>query len=189
MKVSSILLIAVGVPVMVSCRIMPIQMIRVSQSETFVQTFEFAKGKENQGKALDILEKQIGERNLDVLKNNYDRKDNTASLVNGLFEARGNINVNLSIAPKDHTTFFVDGNGRYFIVNKLKGHILYTSDFNLVPKHYDLRLLTVNREIVIEFNQQLINHFILPIKKGDSFGEENWNFEYNRNIAIHVRIN
>lgn len=58
-----------------------------------------------------------------------------------------------------------------------------------MPKHYDLRLLTVNREIVIEFNQQLINHFILPIKKGDSFGEENWNFEYNRNIAIHVRIN
>jgi len=162
MKRLSIWLWAVGLLSGVcSCRVLPIQMTRVTLSERFTQGFFDGSEPIPKLEMTKTVELLLGKSNYENLSNVAD-KPKLEQLQNKQCEAQGFININISLLPgtiyaKNNFNFFVSGNGQYAIVLKKDQLIYYTATFQLLEDIHSAVELQ-NGLVPIRFHQQFTGH-------------------------------
>jgi hypothetical protein len=134
-------------------KIIPIQMARTTQTESFEQTFEFlttASGyhsgtlrdldyQDAIDRQLDyVFNRLLGEKNWQRLKDLYGVGPLRGELVRQQIRSRGIVNLQISIDPLDHKVFYLEGSGRFFIVRDRSKEILLSGDFLLLPSEHRL---------------------------------------------------
>lgn len=122
---------------LVGCSVIPNQMARISQHEVYTQSYEFDDGQN----VSTLLTEILGENNRSSL-DAFDYLEDALKL--GNIEARGMFRFDLTPSPYDRNQFYIDGEGKYFVVNNIptddqKGQILYSGDFYLVKKKYEIK--------------------------------------------------
>lgn len=149
--------------------VIPIQMARTTQTESYEQTFNFltnVPGHPNEtlsgldyqdaiDRQLDnVFNRLLGMENWQRLKDLYGVGPLRGELVRQEIRARGIVIFQISIDPLDHTKFIVEGSGRFFLVRERSKEILLSGDFFLVPSKYSLDELdeghiTVDVELIV----------------------------------------
>lgn len=127
-----------------SCRVVPIQMVRVTQSESYIQTFTALKVTDqnvddpmvsnlsDQNKKIDdTFDKLLGNSNWQNIKDLYGLKGIRDDLLTGGVFVKGLFSFSLSINPLDQSEFLLDGAGRFFIVKEDEDLIMLSGDFNI----------------------------------------------------------
>ncbi len=148
-----------------SCRVVPVQVARVSLLESFCQSFEF-EGKTTEEKEANIdvaLDKLLGSANYQALKD-LEGGARLDELEQGLCQSCGTASITLSIVPNSILSstrfkFFVSGQGRYFIIMKKDSRIYYSADFRLLEEHHDASELAKGM-VIVRFQQRLVNYLI-----------------------------
>lgn len=133
-----------------SCGIIPIQMVRVTQTESYVQTFtalkidkinvdtEIYPAMRDQNEIIDIaFNNLLGTKNWQNIKDLYGLKDIRDELLSEKVYVKGLFSFSISINPLDHKEFYFEGNGRYFIIRDKTGEIMLTGDF-IIPLQTNL---------------------------------------------------
>ena len=150
-------------------KVIPIQMARTTQTESYEQTFDFLttapgypsetlRGLDYQDeidRQLDyVFNRLLGEKNWQRLKDLYGVGPLRGELVRQQVRARGIVIMQISIDPLDHTLFHLEGSGRFFLVRDHSKQILLSGDFLVVPSEHRLAELdeghiTVDVELIV----------------------------------------
>ncbi len=100
----------------------PIQTASVTQIEFYRQWYNF----ENLNQADRVFRNLVGEKNWELLKAKYiESKDD---LLNEI-EVQGSIVLKISPVPGDLDCFFMEGIGRYFLINRKNKAIMLSGDY------------------------------------------------------------
>jgi hypothetical protein len=146
-------------------RRVPIQFSRTTQTEFFKQYYEFGDAEEAKEKTKAIM----GEDAWDIFYyTKYGPSKDQILLQNvnsRKIYVRGAITLSIYLSPIDHDTIFVEGVGRYALVEKEadKEMILFTADFFVTNSTISIKreLKTENPIIDINISQFLVRHFVL----------------------------
>lgn len=150
-------------------KVIPIQMARTTQTESYEQTFDFlttVSGYNNEKLSgldyQDAIDRQLdnvfnsllGEENWQRLKDIYGVGPLRGELIRQEIRARGIVIFQVSIDPRDHASFFVEGSGRFFLVRERSNEILLSGDFFLVPSKHNLEeldrgFITIDVELIV----------------------------------------
>ena len=169
MKKSSILLSFI-VLISQSCRVIPIQMARVSMSESFKQSFLFTSGNSSHNDTSTvasikiqntdyILGKLLGSQTYKEIKD----KPQIEALRSGQCVSQGNVSLFLSVIPssfrsKNYLKFVVGGSGKYMIYLEREKQVYFSSDLQLLENEYHDMDELERGTITVHFKQQLTNH-------------------------------
>ena len=147
-----------------SCRVIPIQMVRVSQSEAYIQKFDVLEistrdsGSDSeflyaeQDKKIDeAFSKLLGTKNWQNVKDIFGLKEVRTKLLTGEITANGLLNILIYINPENHDEFFIEGNGRFFIINQSEGQIMLSGDFHIPTEKHKISEL-FDGQILISAN-------------------------------------
>ena len=137
------------------CRMVPVQMARVTQIETYEQWYEFS----NETYAGEVFEKIIGTKNWQTLIDHQLHKGIVQDVLRKKVLVRGNLVFTLSLAPRDHDRFFVEGVGRYQVIRTTTNEILFSADYHILDNIHSINDLRKNKILVIETRQRLTKHF------------------------------
>lgn len=133
-------------------RQVPIQMARVTQTDSYSQTFIIdspaireAQGAERD-KALDekmdnIFIHMIGAKNWQHLKNLYGISSLRNELISRRIHIDGLISFTIYLDPLDLDFIIIEGSGRYFAVRDETEAILMSGDFIIPPQRYAIKAL------------------------------------------------
>lgn len=134
-------------------RVIPIQLVRVSQTESYLQTFSFLKPSQTANDSKDgspttiqgqnqrmdeTFTKLLGPINWQNLKDLYGLGSLRNELIQNKIYLQGIMNVILYIDPVEHESFLLEGFGRYFLVRKKTSAILLSGDFHIPLKSHFL---------------------------------------------------
>ena len=116
-------------------RVVPVQIARISQIESYKQTFIFSEQGEDEKMPMDkVFTKLLGKYNWQNLKDSY----GTASLYRALIDEKiyleGIINITIYVDPLDIESFLLEGFGRYYLILGRTGEedeILLSGDFQI----------------------------------------------------------
>ncbi|HEC19021.1 MAG TPA: hypothetical protein ENI97_06715 [Gammaproteobacteria bacterium] len=133
-------------------RQVPIQMTRVTQTESYTQTFRlnnaFIDRKEQPARdqALDenmdkIFTTMIGAKNWQYLKDLYGISTIRDELIDGKIHMDGLITFNAYIDPTDLKHLVIEGSGRYFAIRDKTDAILMSGNFQIPPQRYRIKTL------------------------------------------------
>ncbi len=146
-------------------QLVPIQLGRIQQMETFQHTFEFSNAlparegsatREDEPRVItqylnaridDKMNLLLGSQNWQTLKNLYGLGELRDELVSGDIFIRGLLQYYITPDPYDHDRFLVEGTGRYFLIRQKTSAIMLTGDFFVGPETFqisDLRSGTLN---------------------------------------------
>lgn len=134
-------------------RQIPIQMTRVSQTESFTQTFLLKapsiqeKEISARDKALDermdnIFTNMAGAKNWQLLKNLYGISSVRNELMNGDIHMDGLFNFNVYLDPTDFDYLVLEGSGRFFAIRDKTDAILMSGDFHMPPQRYSIAFMS-----------------------------------------------
>lgn len=136
------------------CRIVPIQMVRVTQTESFKQTFDGLRMEQaerdvltrpanwDQNRKIDeVFNALLGTYNFQKIKDRYGLSAVRDELLAGSIVSEGMLNFTLYINPHDHSQFLIEGTGRYFIVRSSTGEIMLSGDFKIPLQIHQLDAL------------------------------------------------
>ena len=126
-------------------RQVPIQIARVTQTESYKQTFRIetplTKNMKNPEKDHKLDERMdkiftslIGPRNWQYLKNLYGVSDIRDELIKGKIHMDGLINFVVYLDPTDLDYIVIEGSGRYFAIRDKTSAILMSGDFYIPPQ-------------------------------------------------------
>lgn len=133
-------------------RVMPIQMARVTQTESYTQTYIL--GPENTVDIGDIpLERRekldarmdtifqhlLGARNWQYLKNLYGVNSIRDELIAKQIKMQGMLSFTAYLDPDDVRYTVFEGSGRFFAVRDKTGEILLSGDFHIPPQRYKIK--------------------------------------------------
>ena len=133
-------------------RIVPIQIVRISQNESYTQKFTFIRNitlntdsspdsaytlEQLQIKEMDrIFFKLLGQRNWQNLKDLYGLGKLRDELILGEIYIKGLLHLTLYVDPVEHNKFLIEGMGRYFLIRKETKAILLSGNFHIpLEKH------------------------------------------------------
>lgn len=145
-----------------ACRVVPIQMARISLSERYNQSFFDKPGTTfSYEEITGTLGGLLGQKNLTALRRTHNQE--IVQLQNKQCEAQGAVDIKLSLEPgsirsKDDFRFFVSGNGNYVILLKTTRQVFYTATFQLIEASHSASEL-FNGEVRARFRQQLIGAY------------------------------
>lgn len=129
----------------------PIQTASVTQIEFYRQWYNF----ENLNQADRVFKNLVGEKNWELLKAKYiESKDD---LLNEI-EVQGSIVLKISPVPGDLDCFFMEGIGRYFLINRKNKAIMLSGDYYIKNKRFSINDL-VNGVILLDTKQYIIHFF------------------------------
>lgn len=134
-------------------RQVPVQMARISQTESYKQRFLIStpdiekKAGIEQDQALDqrmdnIFSELAGPKNWQHLKNMYGIVSVRNELLAGRIHMDGLINFNVYLDPTDLDYVVVEGSGRYFAIRDETDAILMSGDFHIPPQRYVIASLS-----------------------------------------------
>jgi|GEM_PF-3469356 len=180
MKNSLLFLLLIVLSGLHGCRVVPVQMARVSLTERFSQGFFDKPGGVSNSEMTRTVQELLGPKNYEaLLRKAPERVD---QLKNQGCESRGFANFGLAVVPgsirsKQDFDFFVTGNGSYSIVLKRDDAVFYTSAFQLVEEIHSAAELR-NGLLKVHFRQQLIGHYASDPK----------NFTNESVVEVQVRL-
>lgn len=133
-------------------RQIPIQMTRVSQTDSYSQRFLLDNSKTTTSENLtakqrqhvdarmdDIFSKLIGSRNWQYMKNLYGVSSIRDELLEKRLHMEGLINLTTYLYPDEKLdTVILEGFGRFFAVRDKTNEILLSGDFHIKPQRYKL---------------------------------------------------
>lgn len=134
-------------------RQVPIQLARVSQQESYRQTFTIStpeiksiRDDTKRNNALDqrmdrIFIHMLGSVNWQYLKNHYGIQSIRNELMNGKIHMEGLINFNVYLdqfVGDDVGHLVIEGSGRFFAIRDKTRAILMSGDFTILPQRYAL---------------------------------------------------
>lgn len=137
-------------------RVIPIQLARVSQMESYKQTFTFLKPTLQEGtqdidllnriqyqtrKMDDIFIRLLGPINWQNLKDLYGLRSIRDELISKKIYIRGLISLTFYLDPVDQQSFTLEGMGRYFLIREKTGAILLIGDFHITSERHSLAVL------------------------------------------------
>src|SRR5438874_7765715 len=133
-------------------QIVPIQMARVSQTESYRQTFSFLassfseRDRDQEGADTTQLQNQridrvfsrlLGPDNWQTLKNLYGLGSLREELIREEIFIQGLVNFTIYLDPLDHQSFVTEGMGRYFLIREKTKEILLSGDFQILgDRHF-----------------------------------------------------
>ncbi|HKI87710.1 MAG TPA: hypothetical protein VKA38_01700 [Draconibacterium sp.] len=123
---------------------------RVTQSEAYRQTFiplkeSYRNNDEQEVYALydqnkkidDAFTKLLGQKNWQNIKDLYGLKSIRDELLSSEVSANGLLTFSITINPMDHSEFYIDGQGRFFIIRDRTDEIMLSGDFDIpLQKHF-----------------------------------------------------
>jgi hypothetical protein len=127
-------------------RVIPIQVARIHQTESYVQTYSLRDLKatpatdvadeiQAQNRRIDdVFGRLLGTPNWQVIKDLYGLGVVRDELLAKKIITRGLIDFTIYLDPFDHQRFFIEGAGRYFLVREKTGEILLSGDFSIPAK-------------------------------------------------------
>lgn len=126
-----------------TCRLVPVQMVRVTQTEFYTQTFESLKIETvqanlqdrpvdlDQNKHIDeTFTRLLGEKNWQSFKDRFGLRSVRDELLKGDIKAKGLLSLVIYINPTDHEEFLIEGSGTYFITRE-NDEVLLSGEFRL----------------------------------------------------------
>ena len=132
-------------------RQIPIQMARVTQTDSYTQTFilDIADNATNTELSIDarqqldarmdqIFIKLIGARNWQYLKNLYGVSSIRDELINKRIHMEGLVNFTAYLDPINNRYVIMEGSGRFFAVRNKTGEILLSGDYHIAPQRYKI---------------------------------------------------
>lgn len=133
-------------------RMVPIQTASMTQLEFYRQWYTF----ENLSHANRVFKDLVGEKNWEAIKAEY--LDFDKDLLNKNIEVQGSLVLKTSSVPGDLDCFFMEGLGRYFLLNKATKEIMLSGDFHIKNERYSINDL-VNGAILVRTKQYIIKFF------------------------------
>ena len=136
--------------------LVPIQMVRAPQFESYEQTFYFGGvswppreaaylNPETQRRINAEIDSNfrymIGEKNWQTLKDKYGLGPLRDELLRQKLKLTGSVYMVFTISARDHDRFFVEGSGRFFLVRERTEEILLNGDFQIIPVSQNLEML------------------------------------------------
>lgn len=130
-------------------KVVPVQLARVSQMETYTQTFdinlpESSKSVLTSKRNLQIAELDsvltdlLGKKNWQHLKDLYGSAYLIDAFLNKEIIMKGQLNSTIYLEPLKHEKVLFEGFGRFFVLMKNSGKILLSGDSQLVPEHHTI---------------------------------------------------
>ena len=158
-----------------SCRLVPIQIARVMQIESYEQTYDL----ENVEETAKLLEKLVGEKNWGILIDYLGSNEYLQELQQRQIVVKGNLIMSITLNPSNHETFFAEGFGRYYVIRKTTKELLFSADFHILENQHTLNEFTTKGFIATDIQQYMIRHF-------PTAGEKNYFHEkpFRMNIAV-----
>ena len=152
------------------CRVVPIQLARVVQIESYTQTFEF----DNVTQAENIISKLIGGRNFSIILGEYGSIAD--EIIAGKLRSEGSFVFIISLVPNNHDLFFAEGFGKFFLIyqNEISSgdqieEILYSGDFRIIPEQRLLSDFIESGEVPVRFRQYPVRTYPLePDEEADN---------------------
>lgn len=152
-------------PLLLACgsfRLVPIQMARVPQLETYEQVFTIGQAKsdseEDQQEAFSEIDrvfgKLLGARNWQSIKDLYGFAAIRHELDQQDIKLYGSFMTMIYLDPTSHDAFLVEGRGRYFLIRESNGLIMLNGVFLIRPSihrvaaldngllHLDVQIIT-----------------------------------------------
>lgn len=134
--------------------VVPVQLARISQTETYIQKFSFLNELENcsyQGVS-DLIEAQnirmdkifkelLGPMNWQNLKDLYGLDTVRSELIEKKIYLKGLINFTIYINPVRQDLFITEGSGRYFLIREKTSEILLSGDFYIKGDYHSINEL------------------------------------------------
>lgn len=128
-------------------RQVPIQMARVSQTESYRQVYLInADSMKNDDKLTEnekldrrmdqIFIRLIGQKNWQNLKNIYGVHDIRDEVMTGKIRMEGIVNFTAYLDPLDHDYVVMEGSGRFFAIRTVVNTILLSGDYHIPPQRY-----------------------------------------------------
>lgn len=127
-----------------SCHVVPLQMVRVTQTEAFTQTFDALRlnapvvasndrpAFTEQNRLIDdTFTRMLGAKNFQQVKDRYGLGGVRDELLQGMITSQGHLTFTIYINPRDHTKFVLEGSGRFFIVREATKEIMLSGDFSI----------------------------------------------------------
>jgi len=130
-----------------------VQVGRISQSETYLQTFTFFDEQKyavvDQDQANqrlftqtqqidDVFTQLLGEKNWQNLKDLYGLGNLRKELLAKKIYIKGIANMHIYPDPFDERCFNIDGSGSYFLIREKTGAILLTGDYTFTDQSYSV---------------------------------------------------
>lgn len=138
-----------------SCRLVPIQLTRVIQIESYEQTYDLKSVE----KTANVLEKLMGEKNWEILINYLGSNEYLQELQQSQIIVKGNLIMSITLDPNDHETFFAEGFGRYYVIRETTKELLFSADFRIIENKHTLNEFKAKGFIAIDVQQYMIRHF------------------------------
>lgn len=134
-------------------KVVPIQLSRVSQTESYTQTFNFLSSQgefsqDTSGTELEnvnvtqyrqmdmVFTSLLGENNWQNLKDIYGFRDLRDELVSEKIKLKGVLAFNIYIDPTHQNTFVLEGTGRFFLIREKTDAILLSGDYIILADHH-----------------------------------------------------
>lgn len=138
--------------------VIPIQMARISHTETYTQKFDITSFLENTSSSDkeknakidehmdDVFISLLGGKNWQYLKDLYGSESIREEMKNGGVYVEGLINSTIYLVPNINTPdkFVMEGFGRWFVIRKTNKQILLSGDSLIRPKEINISDLSVN---------------------------------------------
>ena len=189
------LLFFLALSLLPACRVVPIQMARVVQIDTYEHWYEI----KDETHADKVFREILGKKNwdafilycgdiIDVLKDLREKK----------IVVQGSVIITMSLVPEDHDKFFIEGLGRYYVVRKSTNEIMFSATYYITENIHSIKSLERNGKIEIEMKQHLIRHFApekpnyfhdAPLKFRmyiKAVKDQVFSFDYSRNHELVV---
>ncbi len=176
------LVILLGGLMAVQCAVMPIQMSRISQVEFFTQYYDFTHVDHPD----EILRMLLGDENYKIFFGRFSLEKNERELkayLKDALEVRGSLTFTIQVNPVDFESFFLDGVGRFDLVEKMpnqKEELLLDGIVKLKSDSFSLEDLR-NNKLKIGMTHSVVRRINLEA------GESYFNFDSAR-VAVVVAL-
>lgn len=131
--------------------VVPIQMVRVNQTEAYTQTFDFQTSREDSAlhpieqmqwfnqRIDDVFLRLLGAANWQHIKDRYGLGALRDELLRKDIYVRGFFNFSTYLDPVSPEFFMAEGMGRFFLVRRKNHAILMSGDFYIVPDRHSAK--------------------------------------------------
>lgn len=159
-------------------RRVPVQMARCTIVDFYSHWYDL----KDIAEAQSALTRLIGEENFNTLLKYRSDKKTQQFLLDKKITIKGGFSLTISLMPTNPDSFFLDGIGRYFVINDTTAEILFSADF-FIKSHnncYAIQELKTG-ELRVRVNHIIIRHF--------AYKEDKLNYYQDVVIDFCIKLN
>lgn len=138
------------------CRVVPVQMARVTQIDSYEQTYRI----HNEIEADTVFRKVLGEKNWSIfIAYCGDIIEILKELKNQEIVVQGTIISSMSLNPTNQNLFFIEGFGKYYVIRKTTNEILFSATYTIENNIYSISSIKKDKKLELTIKQKLVRHF------------------------------